>query len=96
MPTFISEPLRPVRGSFDAGGMARGEPGLPLRFTWRKEEHAVVDVAEKWITSGHSPCGETYLRRHWWKITTDQGVTMTVYCDRQKKSAHRWHVYTVE
>jgi len=94
-PTFIGEPLTPLRGSFDPAGMARGEPGLPQRFTWRRQQHAVTAVLETWTTSGHSPCGETYLRRHWYKLTTDTHLTLTIYCDRQPRSAHRWHVYTL-
>ena len=29
---FVSEPIKPVAGTFDTVGMARGEPGLPGRF----------------------------------------------------------------
>jgi len=28
---FVSEPIKPVAGTFDIVGMARGEPGLPGR-----------------------------------------------------------------
>jgi hypothetical protein len=97
---FICEPLTPVRGSFDTAGMARGEPGLPLRFTWRGREHAVVNVLKVWKTSSREKGGtEIYLRRHWWTLTTDTGLTLTLYCDRQAKVRRRpkarWWVYTV-
>lgn len=42
---FISEAIRPVGGTFDVFGMAKGEPGLPGRFVWRDTEYAVAEVA---------------------------------------------------
>jgi hypothetical protein len=96
MSEFISEPIHPMPGSFDAGAMSRGEPGLLASFTWRGEIYQVTQVLEQWITTspegGH---GEVYLRRHWWRITTDRGVTMKLYCERQAKGKQRWYVYTV-
>lgn len=98
---FVSEPIIPVAGTFDAAGMTRGEPGLPARFTWREKEYAVADVLEAWKESG--PCksggGEMYLRKHWFKIRTDDGLEMTVYFERQprtkRQSKKRWWLYTV-
>ena len=43
---FISEAVRPVGGTFDAAGMARGEPGLPQRFVWRGREYAVMALRD--------------------------------------------------
>lgn len=98
---FVSEPIIPVAGAFDAAGMTRGEPGLPARFTWREKEYAVADVLDAWKESG--PCksggGEMYLRKHWFKIRTDDGLEMTVYFERQprtkRQSKKRWWLYTV-
>ena len=45
MPTsFISEPILPIEASFDTSGMARGEPGLPQKFCWRKKDYVVAEV----------------------------------------------------
>ena len=61
--SFISEPIRPVEGGFDTGGMARGEPGLPHKFHWRKKEYVVAEVLERW--KEHGDCrhgsGERYV-----------------------------------
>ncbi|MHB1156766.1 MAG: DUF6504 family protein [Phycisphaerales bacterium] len=99
-PQFISEPITPAPGSFDPVGMARGEPGLPSHFTWRKQRHTVVEVIETWTTSNRSLCGETYLRRHWYKVRTESGSIVTLYCERQPKSGRtarrRWWLYTTE
>jgi len=98
---FICEPMTPVAGAGDAAMMARGEPGLPQRFTWRGAEYRVVEVLRTWKTTGPCTSGadEQYVRRHWWTIRTEPPMTMTVYCDRQPKDRSRpkarWFVYTI-
>ena len=94
---FVSEPMAPARGSFDLGGMSRGEPGLPGRFTWRGASHVVAVLQSTWKTST-ADRGEQYLRRHWYRIVTADGRQMTLYCERQVRSARRpatrWWVYS--
>jgi hypothetical protein len=95
---FVSEPLTPVPGTFDAGAMSRGEPGLPGGFSWRDHEYKVERLMSKWKSTG-TDRGETYLRRHWYRIQTTTGERMTVYCQRQarnpKDAKSRWWVYSV-
>jgi len=103
MSQFISEPIEPEAGTFDARVMARGEPGLPGHFTWRGVRYAVADVIEEWKSSQREGgSGELYLRRHWYKVRTDPPAVMTLYCERQPggrtraAAKRRWWVYTVE
>jgi len=99
---FVSEPITPVRGSSAASAMARGEPGLPRRFTWRDTEYRVTGVVRSWKTSG--PCRngsrEVYLRRHWHRVVTDPPAVMTLYCERTpfdvRRPKGRWYLYTLE
>lgn len=99
---FVSEPIIPIPGTFDAAGMTRGEPGLPSRFLWRDQRYEVADVLEAWKESG--PCrsggGEMYLRKHWFKIRTGDGLEMTVYFERQprtkRQTKKRWWLYTID
>jgi hypothetical protein len=99
---FVSEPIEPVAGTFDTAAMTRREPGLPQRFIWRGTEYTLAAVLETWKEDG--PCrhgsGEMYLRKHWYKILTEQGARMTIYFDRQarsrQKSKTRWWLYTIE
>jgi hypothetical protein len=99
---FVSAEFTPVAGTGRAAAMARGEPGLPARFTWRDEEYRVVGVIKTWKSSG--PCrsggGEVYLRRHWYRIVTEPHAVMNVYCERQarlaKRPKARWFIYTME
>ena len=98
---FICEQLIPVAGTGDTAAMARGEPGLPGKFTWRDKEYKISGVISQWKTS--SPCrngaNEMYLRRHWYKVLTDPPLVMTIYFDRQAKDRKhpkaRWWIYTV-
>ena len=97
---FVSEPIVPVAGTFDATGMTRGEPGLPSRFVWREQEYTTADVLEAWKETG--PCrsggAEQYLRKHWFKIRTDDGLEMTIYFKRQprakRENKKRWWLYS--
>ena len=95
---FVSEPVEPKPGSFDAAAMSRGEPGLPKEFTWRGTRYAVARLLSTWKTST-ADRGEMYLRRHWFRVETATGEQMTLYCERQarnlKKPKARWWVYTV-
>lgn len=99
---FVSEPIEPIQGTFDPGAMTRGEPGLPQRFIWRDKEHIVAEVLEVWKEDGPCQSGsaEMYLRKHWFRIATEEGAEMTLYCQRQprsqRRSKARWWLYTVK
>lgn len=97
---FVGEELVPVAGTAEVAGMSRREPGLPQRFTWRGTEYSIVGVIEQW--KSHGPCrsggGEVYLRRHWYKILTDPPAVLTIYFERQARTAKRpkarWWIYS--
>ena len=98
---FVSEPIEPVRGTFDARGMTAGAPGLPERFVWRGNTYTVAAVIETW--KDKSPCkhgsGEQYVRKHWFRIRTTGGEEMKLYFERQARSRRelktRWWLYTI-
>jgi hypothetical protein len=98
---FVSEQILPVAGTGSTAGMARGEPGLPARFTWRDSEYRVIQVLETWKSSGpcRSGANEVYLRRHWYKILTEPAAVMTLYFERQanhpRRPKARWWIYSV-
>ena len=104
MPTsFISEPILPIEASFDTSGMARGEPGLPQKFCWRKKEYVVAEVLEKW--KDHGDCkhgsGERYLRKHGYRVRTTKGLVMILYFQRSQgrgklSTKSRWWIQSVE
>ena len=98
---FIGERVAPAAGTFDTRAMARGEPGLPAAFTWRGREYAVGEVLERWKTTGpcRSGADELYVRRHWFRIRATSGEEMTIYFERQPRSARarkaRWWLYSL-
>jgi hypothetical protein len=99
---FVGEAMTPVAGTGDVAAMTRREPGLPAGFTWQGRPYRIAGVIRQWKSNG--PCrsggGEMYLRRHWYKILTDPGMIMTIYCDRQagrgRSPKARWWIYTVQ
>jgi len=97
---FISEEIRPVPGHIDVGRMAAGEPGVPLRFTWRGREFAVDQVLRSWKTAsreGGSAAGALYVRRHWLDLRTVSGERMVIYCERQNRARgrSRWWLFRI-
>jgi phosphoribosylglycinamide formyltransferase-1 len=72
---FVCESIKPVVDSLDKRGMARGEPGLPRRFTWRGTEYLVGKVLDQWkeTTDCSHGNGEKYVRKHWYKVLTSDG-----------------------
>jgi hypothetical protein len=98
---LISEPIQPVKGTFDGAAMARAEPGLPQRFVWRDQEYTIQRVLEKrrGVESAHDCPGCMYLRKHWYRIQTTCGREMTLYFDRQprrgKDTRVRWWLFSI-
>lgn len=99
---FVSEPLRPHRGTFSAGPMAQGLPGLPDGFDWRDAAYPIVEVLDFWKTSaaeGGRVDGERYLRRHYFRLRMGDGAVWTVYFTRQPLRGgaprQRWFLYSI-
>lgn len=97
---FIGEPIYPLDKSMRVSDMLQGRPGVPMRFRWRGGEYAVKQVIETWKTTGPCRSGspEQYVRAHWYRVVTEDGTEMTLYCDRQKRrgiSRIEWRLYTL-
>jgi hypothetical protein len=101
--SFISEPIVPLEASFDTSGMARGEPGLPRKFRWRKTEYIVAEVLEQGKDYGdcRHGSGERYVRKHVYRVQTMEGPVLRIYFQRtfgksRPTGRSRWWVYSVE
>jgi phosphoribosylglycinamide formyltransferase-1 len=97
---FVGERIEPLGESMRVSDMLRGRPGLPMRFRWRDREFAVAEVLETWKSTGPCRSGspEQYVRAHWYRIRTEDGSEMTLYCDRQKRRGSpriEWRLHTV-
>lgn len=98
---LISEAIKPIRDEA-AEPAPTGDPIPPTRFRWRDRDVMVAAVLEKW--KGLSPRAANvrgqYVRRHWFRVRTADGVVMTLYLVRTAagKSQHRpgWWLYSVE
>jgi phosphoribosylglycinamide formyltransferase-1 len=100
--SFVSEPITPLESSFDPAGMARGEPGLPHKFRWRKKDYVVAEVLDQ--GKEHGNCrhgsGERYLRRHVYHVRTADGTRFRLYFERSSgrgkfPARRRWWVRSV-
>ena len=101
---FVSEAIRPLFAE-DSGlasdhPAAIGEPILPTGFVWREQEYAVGEVLESWkeLSPCHSGSDERYVRKHWYRIRTAEGVEMKIYFERQARSkgaaTRRWWLFS--
>ncbi|MBK9118975.1 MAG: cytoplasmic protein [Phycisphaerales bacterium] len=98
---FLSEPLKPLAGTFDAAAMATGMPGLPAGFVWRDQPYAITGELEAWkhtSAEGGRAGGERYLRRHYYRLRMSDDSEWTVYFVRQTPRGGspktRWFLYS--
>ena len=101
-PEFVSEPITPQHGSFDASAMGRGEPGLPAGFTWRDRQYRIVKLLASWkhVEASDHAGGDRYYRKHYFEVLTDSGERMTIYAVRHTKTGEsrkkRWWLYSID
>jgi len=100
---FVSETITPLEASFDTRLMAQGQPGLPHKFRWRKQEWEVAEMLETW--KEHGDCshgsGERYVRKHVYRVRTTNGWVLRLYFQRtfgrgQFRIKSRWWVHSIE
>ncbi len=98
---FVSEAIKPVKGTYDTARMASGEPGMPHEFDWRKERFRVQKVIRTWKDTGTCRNGSTdrYIRKHWFEIVTVSGQAMTIYFERTPRRgsaamSERWWLFS--
>ena len=97
--TFVGEGITPEDASFSVSPMAMGKPGLPRKFSWKGRRFSVLEVLEEWKESGdcRHGSGERYVRKHWFRIRTTEGLEMRIYFERQKRTSggSRWRLYSI-
>ena len=100
---FVSEPIVPVAGTFDAAAMSRGEPGLPGKFRWRGKEFTVAQELERWREHGdcRNGSGERYVRKHGYRVRTEDGSVLRLYFQRsvgrgKLSPKARWWLHSIE
>lgn len=98
---FVSEPIRPLSGTFEAVVMAQGSPGLPEGFVRKGQTVIIGRSLGAWKQARPEPgSGELYVRRHYYRLRMDDGTTWVVYClrgsTRPGSGGQRWFLHTVE
>jgi hypothetical protein len=97
---WISESIEPVLDDVADEPFVVGEPVLPRRFRWRGRDFSVAQVLEAWKELGPAEGGDRYLRKHWYRIRTGDGVEMKLYFERKARSRaqakRRWWLFSVE
>lgn len=88
------EPIAPGPGSWNVRQMAGGEPGVPLRFTWRGRPYEVLQVLGSRREVEPSPEGrvkERYVKRHVVQVLVSSGEHMWLSGSRGTGArAPRW------
>ncbi len=99
VPRTILEPVTPHPGDFDARALARGEPGVPRRFTWRGRTYAVVEVLGGRRETENYSAGarDAYVKRHTVRVRTESGEVMVLSATRGSKGhGTRWILRSIE
>jgi hypothetical protein len=99
--SLISEAIEPILETAAEQPFLVGEPVLPARFRWRGAEHGIAAVLESWkeYSEGSRQMPERYLRKHWYRIRTEDGTEMKIYFERsarsKAKARARWWIFTI-
>jgi hypothetical protein len=95
-PTQVGEPVEVLPGGFDVAAMARGEPGVPLRFRWRERVFEVEAVlgSERELDVGPMGGHDGYVRRHAVTVRTRCGARLVLTGSRSRGPA-RWTLRSI-
>lgn len=98
-PRAVFEEVTPEGLGFDANAMARGEPGVPMRFRWRGRTYEVAQVlaTRREVSRADAGAG-AYVRRHVVTVVTRSGERMELSGARGPRGGRanaRWMLRTV-
>jgi phosphoribosylglycinamide formyltransferase-1 len=97
--TFVGDGITPEDASFSVSQMAMGTPGLPQKFSWKGKTYSILEVLEEWKEAGdcRHGSGERYVRKHWFRVRTNEDLEMKIYFERQTRSSggSRWRLYSL-
>jgi hypothetical protein len=95
VPRFVSAPLTQLGDEFIAGPDGSAPP-IPSAFTWKEGDFHVTSVLRSW-RSTKTDRGDTYLKRHWFKLQAAEGQCIEIYYDREaRRGASHWWLYTID
>lgn len=65
--------------------------GLPARFVWRGQTHVVGRIANRWRLD--EDWWRARVRREYFKLTTETGLLVILYCDAAQSAWRLQRVY---
>ncbi len=92
---FVSRPLEPAGEGFITAATG-SEPPVPRAFAWDGRTLEIAGVLRRWRSTKNDR-GDTYLKRHWFELRTEDGARIEVYYDREaRRGAAQWWLYTID
>jgi hypothetical protein len=92
---FVSRPLKPAGAEFLSSAAGNGPP-VPRAFTWGGRTLKIAGVLRTW-RSTKTDRGDSYLKRHWYELETEDGARIEVYYDREAhRGAAQWWLYVID
>ena len=92
---FVSRQLAPAGDGFVTPATG-GEPPVPRAFIFERATLTIASIVRTWRSSKNDR-GDTYLKRHWFELETDDGKRLEVYYDRAAaRGQSPWWLYTIK
>jgi hypothetical protein len=92
---FVSAPIVPEGDDFVTPATGH-EPPIPRAFRWGDRRLVIAGLLGR-RRSTKNDRGDTYLKRHWFELRTDDGARIEVYFDREaRRRSSRWWLYAIE
>jgi hypothetical protein len=92
---FVGEALVPAATYLPSSALSRGEPPLPVSFSWKSAELPVHEVLRTW-RSTTTDRGDDYLAKLWYEFKTSSDRVAVIYFDRKARSKRaRWWLYSI-
>ena len=91
----MSRPLESAGDGFVTAATG-SEPPVPQAFVWDGRTLKVASVLRSWRSTKNDR-GDTYLKRHWFELRTDDGARLEVYYDREaRRGTAQWWLFTID
>jgi hypothetical protein len=98
---LVSEAIEPDLDAPAGLPFRVGDPIVPGRFLWRGRAYAVAAILESWkeLSKGSRAMPDRYVRRHWYRVRTEDGSEMKLYVERRGRARGKakpgWWIYSV-
>lgn len=93
--SFVGCALEPSGDGYVTAGNGR-QPPVPRAFRWADGTLKIAAVLRSWRGTKDDR-GDTYLKRHWFELRTEDGRRIEIYFDRDaRRGRPQWWLYTID